>query len=235
MSSRLALSAAVALIGCGEPPQNLPIYWTGAPADAGRSPPGNVATTTDEPVAPETGEPMAAGTRDAGAASELDGPRTVLDAVRAGTDAGPAVACAQLAVTGSFTGTGQYHPRNVGAIWIVDGAGKFVKTLAVWAGQRAGSLVHWSADSAPAGSARRVDAISGATASGEGTHTGRWDCTDYRKTPVADGAYRVCFEIAESNGGGIVQCVPFNKTSVPLKLSPADSPNFKARAIDFSP
>ena len=49
---------------------------------------------------------------------------------------------------------GTYSPRNVGAVWIVDSSGKFVKTLTVWAFIRAIYLQKWYSSSGPTPSMR---------------------------------------------------------------------------------
>lgn len=133
------------------------------------------------------------------------------------------------------TGKG-YDPKNVGAIWVADSAGKFVKSLNVWAGTRASHLNKWRADTSAAGLAsNKVDAMTGATMSNHAQRTGTWNCTNAMKAPVADGNYKVCFEMTESNGAGPNSCVDFVKGPTSAMVMPPDEMNFKGRVLQFTP
>lgn len=88
---------------------------------------------------------------------------------------------------------GRFAPRNVGAIWIEDATGSFVKTLHTWGGPRLNNAVRWN--SVAAGS--RVDAISSATRAGHGPVSGAWNCTDDSRSAVPQGPYSACIEFEE--------------------------------------
>src|SRR5256885_548941 len=75
----------------------------------------------------------------------------------------------------------------------------------------------------------KVDAVTGATAPNHSTRMTTWNCKDTKEATVPDGNYQVCFEFAESNGGGPYQCVPFKKSATPFVLTPPDAPNIKGR------
>jgi len=140
-----------------------------------------------------------------------------------------------VAVTTASPG-GRYSPRNIGAIWISDGNDRFIKTLNVWAAQRAKYLTRWNAATAAAGvPGNRIDAISGATKGSHGLRTGSWGCTNFAAKPVTDGSYKVCFELTDYDGPGPYDCVPFSKSPAPVSLMPADVASFKSRKLELAP
>lgn len=90
---------------------------------------------------------------------------------------------------------GPYAPRNVGAIWIEDAGGNFVKTIDRWAGIRIGSLVAWGSKSG-----QDSDAVSGATRLDHSMQiTVTWDLKNRAGTIVPDGTYTIRMELADSN------------------------------------
>lgn len=140
-----------------------------------------------------------------------------------------------VSVTTTSTG-GKYAPRNIGSIWISDGTGRFVKSLYVWAGQRAKYLRKWNEVTSSAGlPANRVDAISSATLGSHGTRSAMWKCTDTMGMRVPDGSYQVCFELTDFDGQGPSDCVAFQKSSTPFSVTPMDAASFTKRRLDFTP
>jgi hypothetical protein len=130
---------------------------------------------------------------------------------------------------------GNYAPRNVGAIWIADSTGKFIKSLEVWGQKRLSHVVAWRAATGAAGvSGNTVDAITSATLSSHRTHKLTWNCTDYKEAAVPDGSYRVYFEVADSNSGGPNLFESFTKGSSPA-MSQASMGNFQNITIVFTP
>jgi hypothetical protein len=154
-----------------------------------------------------------------------------------GADLGSGTAGCRLAVTVTTTAAGgRYAPRNIGAIWISEDGGRFVKTLAVWAEKRAKYLSQWNAATAAAmqpGS--RADAISGATKTAHGLRTASWNCRDSAGQPRGDGPYQVCFELTDQDGAGPFHCVPFGKGTQAFRSSPPDVASFTARLLEFQP
>ena len=107
--------------------------------------------------------------------------------------------------------SGRFAPRNVGAIWIEDATGSFVKTLRTWGGPRLNNALRWQ--SVAAGS--RVDAISSATRAGHGPISGAWNCTDGSRSAVPQGPYSACIEfeedlIALTSAAPHYACEPFS-------------------------
>jgi hypothetical protein len=131
---------------------------------------------------------------------------------------------------------GKYSPKNIGAIWVANSSGTFVKSLKVWAAQRIQYLSAWQAATSAAGAkANVVDAVTGATLLSHQSHTATWNCTDFRKGAVADGAYRVYFELTDKDGAGPNTFVDFTKGSMPATITPPDATNFKSIKVVFTP
>ncbi|MDP9034877.1 MAG: DUF2271 domain-containing protein [Myxococcota bacterium] len=153
------------------------------------------------------------------------------------SDAGRVSGTCSLSVTvTTVTNNGGYSPHNIGAIWVAQGSGSFVKTLAVWAKARISHLTLWNTMTAAAGARQNtVDAITGATLSSHQTHKVTWSCTDTKGATVPDGAYRIYFEMTDDNVTGPSAFVDFTKGSQPLSLTPADTPHFIGINLAFAP
>jgi hypothetical protein len=129
---------------------------------------------------------------------------------------------------------GRYQPDNVGAIWIADSSTRFVKSLYVWGTQRRGELTRWTSATSAAGlSNNLVDAVTAATMRSHGLRTATWNGTDTKKALVADGAYKVCFEVED--GAQQYQCVDFTKSRSAQTVTPADTAGFTMRKIAYTP
>jgi hypothetical protein len=113
---------------------------------------------------------------------------------------------------------GRYAPRNIGAIWIEDASGNWVKTLAVWAFIRERYLTRFRT----ASGGNRVDAVTGATLSQHTAHSVRWDLSDANGAPVPDGEYRLVVETTDRDATGDSTEVAFTKGTLPVVLMPPD-------------
>lgn len=124
-------------------------------------------------------------------------PDSVLDALLRAHDpsAPPEVLTCRVRTT-SYGG--KYGPRHVGAIWIEDAQGIFVRSLEVWGDVRREHLVTWVSASAE----NDVDAITYATRRVHGTHQATWDLLRADGTPATPGLYRLRAEITEVNSNG---------------------------------
>jgi hypothetical protein len=137
---------------------------------------------------------------------------------------GPPQTCTLTFQVTTVTFNGSYAPRNVGAIWVSDGNGRFVKSLTVWAQKRIRHLETWEA----AAMGNTVDAVTSATAGSHGTRTGKWNCTGLDHQPVANGPYRINVEFTERNGlGRVMTPLAFTKGGA-VNLMPPDQTNFRA-------
>jgi hypothetical protein len=117
---------------------------------------------------------------------------------------------------------GRFAPKNVGAIWIEDTAGAYVKTVELWGQTRAKWLVRFQA----AASGNVVDAVTGATLLSHGTHEVTWNLTDLDGCEVANQTYQLLLELTDRSGEGASHVVPFDKGVAPADLAPADSSTF---------
>jgi hypothetical protein len=122
---------------------------------------------------------------------------------------------------------GRYSPRNIYAIWVADAQGKFVKTLAKFAGIRARYLTGWNG----AAGGNVVDAVTGATVANHGTRSVTWNLTDVSKKPVPDGEYKIVVELTDADKTGASASVPFTKGPAPVTLSPADQGSFSKMSL----
>lgn len=135
----------------------------------------------------------------------------------------------QVTVTTATAG-GSYAPRNIGAIWVEDSAGKFIKSLKVWARTRISYLTRWQSTSA----GNTVDATTSATLSTHQAHTVTWNCTDVNRNVVPDGSYRILFEMTEKNGAGPNLTLNFTKGATSQTITPADAANFKSMQLIYT-
>jgi hypothetical protein len=128
----------------------------------------------------------------------------------------------------TVTARGGYAPANVGAIWIADAQGTFVKTLEAWGTTRLSNAAAW--ESASAGNT--VDAVTGATRTDHGPHHVTWNCTDTAEAPVPDSDYTVNVTFAESSyfpffsPPAIEATVPFTRGPCAIDITAPDAPNF---------
>lgn len=155
------------------------------------------------------------------------------DASTAGGDSGTAtcpgastLTSAQIRVRTTAVG-GRYAPRNIGAIWIEDSTGKFVKTIEVWAKTRARYLTRWKTASA----SNVVDAVSGATLASHTTHDRTWNLQGLDHCKVQPGNYKVVVEETDSNATGPSLEIPFTIGSAATVMA-AETTNFHDLLVD---
>jgi hypothetical protein len=117
---------------------------------------------------------------------------------------------------------GRYAPRNIGAIWIENASGGWIKTLAVWAFLRERHLTRFRSTSG----GNRVDAVTSATLSQHTTHSVSWDLRDATGAPVPDGDYRLVIETTDKDATGDSTEVAFTKGLLPVRLMPLDVPHY---------
>jgi hypothetical protein len=253
--------SAMLVLGCTAPPENSARHWVGIdaigtiddPGEGGASGTGGAASGTAGASAPAgTGGTMINRPGTGGAAGGGQGGVGVPPPAASPVDSGqppdssmppppatPAGCLLDVTIT-TVSVNLDYAPRNIGAIWIADGAGKFIKTLGLWAGRRVRHLVQWDKVTTAAGTPRNsVDAVTSATANSHIAHKVKWDCTNTAKATVNQGAYQLCMEMTESNVelGDTLQtaCVPFTHASTPFELAPPDVKAFKARRLVYTP
>jgi hypothetical protein len=151
-------------------------------------------------------------------------------------DAGPPRQHAATIVVTTIDDNQCYSPQNVGAIWIAQSSGAFVKTLQLWAKTRIDHLILWNSATKAAGLSRNtVDAITGATQQSFGTHVVYWNFTDTTQKVMPDGAYRVYFETTDVNGAGPNTFVNFTKGPTSGTFTGPDTPNFTDLKVVVTP
>jgi hypothetical protein len=130
---------------------------------------------------------------------------------------------------------GKYRPRNVGAIWVADSTGRFVKSLDVWGNRRLSHVTAWTAATKAAGvSGNKVDAVTSATLSAHRAHNVTWNCKDYAGKVMPDGTYRVYFEITDSNNTGPNHFETFTKGPSAATVQ-GNATNFNGIVLTFQP
>jgi hypothetical protein len=197
---------AVALFGCSSANSNDPEFWT--PSLTTESASGADAVATDE------GTP----TEDTGTVTVEDGGSTI-----------PPGNCLHVEFTTHSNG-GRYSPSHVEAVWIVDGAGKFVRTLALYGFRRTGNLYRWR----HAGS-NTVDAITAATLTSYKPAAYDWNCLDSAKKPVPPGKYSLFVEFAENDANSPSSAGPYMQVGfelgMPGTFSNPDVKNYTATLV----
>lgn len=121
---------------------------------------------------------------------------------------------------------GEYEPRNIGAIWIADAAGNFVKTLEVWARERRDDLTTFEAETG----SNMVDAVAGATLRSHVAHRATWDLTDVNGNAADPGSYTVVIEVTDKEDQGATAEIRF-ASDKPVTLMPPDQTYYKAMRL----
>jgi hypothetical protein len=225
-----------AVLACSPAPFNSALSWDGATTTA---PPPAAPTVDAGPSGPPDSAPVDV-PREVAAAPDTGGGGAD-SAVEVRPDAvvearSPTAMCTFRVSVLTRTGNRNYAPRNVGAIYIADETGRFVKSLNVWANRRLAELEKWVAATRAAGVANnRVDAVTAATMTNHAVRMGTWNCTNYNRMVVPDGLYQVCFEMNETNNASQFQCVMFTKGGEPEVIMPPDAPAFSMRRLEYTP
>lgn len=139
------------------------------------------------------------------------------------------VTMADFSVTTTSPG-GRYSPRNIGAIWVQNAQGQWVKTLAHWAGIRGFYLSKYGAAN-PTNNV--VDAVTSATLSNHVTHDVSWNLKDANGTPAPDGMYSIVMEMTDKDSAGPSTSVSFTLGSDPAMQSFPDASNFTKMSLNI--
>lgn len=125
---------------------------------------------------------------------------------------------------------GRYAPKNIGAIWVEDEEGRWIKTLARWAGRRMRYLAAFNA----ANPEKDItDAITSATLRMHETHEVTWDLRDVEGKLVPDGSYAIVVEVSDRDSAGRTLTVPFAKSGEPNTVRIEDSAYFAAVELAY--
>lgn len=209
---------------------NVPVSGIGAPSSPAPAGSDESASGVGSPSAtPPPGSTDPAPDEEPPSGSEPPG-----SSEPAAGESGSATCALEVSVTTAPHG-GRYTPRNVGAIWVADATGAYVKSLDVWGNRRLSHVEAWNAATQAAGvPGDRVDAVTGATVATHRAHLVSWDCTDYLGRLAPDGSYRVYFEVTEANAAGPNHFETFEKGPTPVALQ-ASAPSFEGIVLSFQP
>jgi hypothetical protein len=114
---------------------------------------------------------------------------------------------------------GQYAPKNCGAVWVEDANESYMRTLALWADARRGSIIQWSARACHMDpTVTKPDVITSATLPKPATHTATWDGKDFRGKVASDGIVTLWmqFTVNEMVPEGPYVPFPFKKGPEPF-------------------
>jgi hypothetical protein len=112
---------------------------------------------------------------------------------------------------------GRYTPKNIGAIWIARADDTWIRTLEVWANERAQYLRKYRAVN-PTRNA--VDAVTSATLREHEQHIVVWDLRDASRTLVPDADYKVFVEVSDWDAAGKWAAFAWTKGKTPQDLRP---------------
>ena len=125
---------------------------------------------------------------------------------------------------------GKYSPKNIGAIWVQNSSGAFIKSLELWAKQR---RTHLKKFNAAVGTTGAVDVTASATLSSHRAHHVSWNLKDRSGASVAPGKYSLLIEVTDYDGKGQWYSVDFDTSSGAQSLTPASSPYYSSMTLEL--
>lgn len=128
-------------------------------------------------------------------------------------------------------------PDNLVAIWVSNSTNGFVKTLlGSKSNEYKKDLKNWLAATTVAGSQYNVvDALTSATYHAHAERSGTWNGTNVSKVLVADGTYKVHFEMADNDNSRNYTSFTFTKGPAAVNLTPAAVSGFSGISIQWVP
>jgi hypothetical protein len=114
---------------------------------------------------------------------------------------------------------GFYQPRNIGAIWVQDSSGKFMKSLEVWAGIRSRYLSKYSS----ARGGMPVDVTASATLNSHKAHHAMWNLKDRSGQAAPPGKYTLVIEVTDTDFTGKFDTIDFDTSQGPQQLTPPNA------------
>lgn len=125
---------------------------------------------------------------------------------------------------------GNYSPRNIGAIWIEDSDGNFIKTIKLWAERRKQYLYIWNNTS----SGNTVDAVTSATLSSHQIHEVVWNTENYLGEIVPNGTYQLKIEMTDKHSQGPIATFEFPIGEESNELTISDETYFNNIELKWS-
>jgi hypothetical protein len=150
---------------------------------------------------------------------------------------------------------GMWYPHNIGAVWVEDTNGHFMKTVERWAAIRADYLAAWNMRESAHGKwptcffanacsgamvPDQTDVVSQATIFEDNqAHHTVWNCKDLNGKVVPDGKYRIFVEEMENiyplYPAGPLAMFDFDKGATPMTFTPPDTMPFKGMKVVYKP
>lgn len=125
---------------------------------------------------------------------------------------------------------GNYSPKNIGAIWIEDSDGNFVKTIKLWADRRSQYLYTWNSRT----SGNKVDAVSSATLSSHQTHEVNWDVKNHLGETLPNGSYQLKIEMTDQHSQGPIATYEFPVGEESSNLTISDETYFHNMELSWT-
>jgi hypothetical protein len=122
---------------------------------------------------------------------------------------------------------GRYAPRNIGAIWIQNDAGQFVKTLKLWSRIRQRYLSKYNA----ARSGMTIDVTTSATLSSHMLHHVAWDLKDRNGQSVEPGKYTLFIEVTDKDAPGALEQLEFDTSHGAQTVEPEDASYYEMQKL----
>lgn len=154
----------------------------------------------------------------------------------AGSSGDPGTSCMLTVTFKTMLIGAHWQPANVGAVWIEDAAGTYIKTIERWAAIRSRSLYQW-ADHACTTAWPEMDAVAIATLPDHNSpHADMWDGKDFHGKVVPDGAYKLFIEVTETETNyGPLGVVDFQKNGTASMVQPPDTQAFVGLTLTYTP
>ena len=194
----------------------------GACADIGQPDSSQVAADSGSAGSAASSGSVDAGAGSAGSSDTMSAGDTTVVKTGAGT-----VQSLTFDVTTVAQG-GKYAPKNIGAIWIEDEAGAYVRSLEVWAGVRKRDLRQYVSK---LGGRKDSDVTTSATLRAHRAHEVTWDLRDSSGATVPAGAYKLSVEVTDREGAGQTYSVPFDTSQGTEIITPAGSSYYNTLSL----
>ncbi|HKU38284.1 MAG TPA: hypothetical protein VJR89_09055 [Polyangiales bacterium] len=133
---------------------------------------------------------------------------------------------------------GTYMPKNCGAAWIEDSMGQYVRTVEMWAAERAQSITMWYPRACHMdATVTSPDVITSGTLDKHQTHSRKWDGKDFRGAVAPDGKYTLWLQVTESEfvPEGPYIMIPFEKGAAAWEAMPTPIPGFTEIKLSYKP
>ncbi len=166
-------------------------------------------------------------------------------AVAGGNLAIAADANLRIRFTTTMTGS-EYSPKHIHVVWLASSSGSFICTAgtdvgsnkrSVWAHDRKDKFQTWWDEGSQSDRQNDIDARTGATQTGAKSYDFNWNFKKLDGTPIADGTYRLYFELTSDNDGSPrnYTYVTFTKGASSWSNGPYTQGGYNNIRLDYTP